>query len=148
MGPSDYLNLTLEPQFLAAANDISRTLAQPIPTLCTLVTASPFDAAIHDAYGKLHKRNAFQTIAPEDLPHTLDHYLGPEFRGETLERYILPAAKPVLPLYRLVRAVDPITQQDLRHPVADGLPETLPEWVRYNGITHIKIKLNNPRRET
>jgi hypothetical protein len=52
MGPSDYLNLTLEPQFLAAANDISRTLAQPIPTLCTLVTASPFDAAIHDAYGK------------------------------------------------------------------------------------------------
>lgn len=141
------LNIALEPQFLAAANDISRTLAQPIPTLCTLVTASPFDAAIHDAYGKLHKRNAFQTIGPEFLPRTLDHYLGPEFRGETLERYILPAAKPVLPLYHLVGAVDPITQQDVRHPVADGLPETLPEWVRYNGITHIKIKLNGDDRD-
>ena len=24
----------------------------------------------------------------------------------------------------------------------DGLPETLPEWIRANGLTHIKIKLN------
>jgi L-alanine-DL-glutamate epimerase-like enolase superfamily enzyme len=140
------LNVALEPQFLAAASEISGTLQQPIPELCTLVTASPFDAAIHDAYGKLHKRNAFQTIGPEFLPHTLEHYLGPEFRGETLERYILPAAKPALPLYHLVGAVDPIAAADVTHPLHDGLPETLPEWIRYNGITHIKIKLNGDDR--
>ena len=23
-----------------------------------------------------------------------------------------------------------------------GFPETLPEWVKYNGLSHIKIKLN------
>ena len=141
------LNVALQPQFLRAATDISRTLAQPIPELCTVVTASPFDAAIHDAYGKLHNRNAFQTIGPEFLPHTLDHYLGPEFRGETLDRYILPAAKPALPLYHLVGAVDPITPQEVPHPLHDGLPETLPEWIRYNGITHIKIKLNGDDRK-
>jgi L-alanine-DL-glutamate epimerase-like enolase superfamily enzyme len=141
------LNVALQPQFLRAATDISRTLAQPIPELCTVVTASPFDAAIHDAYGKLHKRNAFQTIGPEFLPHTLDHYLGPEFRGETLDRYILPAAKPALPLYHLVGAVDPITPQEVPRPLHDGLPETLPEWIRYNGITHIKIKLNGDDRK-
>jgi L-alanine-DL-glutamate epimerase-like enolase superfamily enzyme len=140
------LNVALQPQFLRAAADISRTLAQPIPELCTIVTASPFDAAIHDAYGKLHNRNAFQTIGPEFLPHTLDHYLGPEFRGETLDRYILPAAKPALPLYHLVGAVDPITSQEVPHPLHDGLPETLPEWIQYNGITHIKIKLNGDDR--
>src|SRR5208283_5351406 len=31
---------------------------------------------------------------------------------------------------------------DVHQRVGDGLPETLPEWIRYNGITHIKIKLN------
>jgi L-alanine-DL-glutamate epimerase-like enolase superfamily enzyme len=136
------LNVAVQPQFLAAAAEISRTLAQPIPDLCTIVTASPFDAAIHDAYGKLHNRNAFQTVGPEFLPHTLDHYLGPEFRGETLDRYILPAAKPTLPLYHLVGASDPIAAEDVTHPVHDGLPETLSEWIKYNGITHFKIKLN------
>jgi L-alanine-DL-glutamate epimerase-like enolase superfamily enzyme len=141
------LNVALEPESLAAASDISRTLAEPIPMLCTLVTASPFDAAIHDAYGKLHERNAFQTIGPEFLPHTLDHYLGPEFRGETLERYILPKAKPALPLYHLVGAVDPIMAADVTQPVRDGLPENLPAWIRYNGITHIKIKLNGDDRK-
>jgi L-alanine-DL-glutamate epimerase-like enolase superfamily enzyme len=138
---------TLEPAYLSAAAEISRNLAEPIPTLCTLVTASPFDAAIHDAYGKLHDRNCFQTLGPEFLRRDLGHYIGHEFRGETLDRYILPAAKPQLPLYHLVGAADPITSADIRHPVNDGLPETLPEWIRYNGITHFKIKLNGDNRD-
>ena len=29
-----------------------------------------------------------------------------------------------------------------RRRLNDGLPETLPEWIRANGLTHIKIKLN------
>jgi len=32
--------------------------------------------------------------------------------------------------------------EDVQKPVGDGLPETLPEWIRADGITHIKIKLN------
>ncbi|PYQ03835.1 MAG: hypothetical protein DMF82_12255, partial [Acidobacteria bacterium] len=45
------LALVLEPEYLAAAADVSRAmkLDQPIPKLCTLVVASPFDAAVHDA---------------------------------------------------------------------------------------------------
>jgi len=140
------LNVALEPQYFQAASEISKTMAQPIPPLCTLVTASPFDAAIHDAYGKLHGRNAFQAVGPEFLPHTLDHYLGPEFKGETLDRYVLPTAKPSLPLYHLVSAVDPITAEDVKQPLEDGLPNTLPEWIQYNGISHIKIKLNGDDR--
>ena len=141
------LNRTLEPQYLAAAAEISVGLAQPIPKLCTLVTASPFDAAIHDAYGKLHGKSSYQTLGPEYLHHDLSYYLGPEFRGETLDRYILPHAKPEMPLYHLVSAVDPITPADVQHRIDDGLPETLPEWIRYNGITHIKIKLDGNDHE-
>jgi L-alanine-DL-glutamate epimerase-like enolase superfamily enzyme len=47
-----------------------------------------------------------------------------------------------MPLYHLVGAVDPLTKDDVKKPIGDGLPETLPEWIRYNGLTHLKIKLN------
>jgi len=140
------LNQTLAPQYSQAAAEISKSLAEPIPPLCTIVTASPFDAAVHDAYGKLHGRNCFQTVGPEFLKNDLSHYLGPEFRGETLDRYVLPRATPQLPLYHLVGAVDPIMPEDVIKAVGDGLPENLPEWIRYNGITHIKIKLNGDDR--
>ncbi len=140
------LNIALEPAYCAAAVDISRGLAEPIPPLCTLVAGSPFDAAIHDAYGKLHGRNSFDTLGPEFLRDDLSHYLGPEFRGERLDRYILAKAKPEMPLYHLVGAVDPITEADIVKRVGDELPETLPEWIRYNGITHIKVKLNGDDR--
>ena len=140
------LNIALAPQYSEAAAQISKNLAEPIPPLCTLVTASPFDAAIHDAYGKLHGRNCFQTLGPEFLKNDLSHYLGAEFRGETLDRYVLPRATPQLPLYHLVGAVDPIMPEDVIKPVGDGLPENLPEWISHNGITHIKIKLNGDDR--
>ena len=47
-----------------------------------------------------------------------------------------------LPLYHLVGALDPLTATDLKTPVGDGMPETLGEWIAYNGLTHLKIKLN------
>jgi L-alanine-DL-glutamate epimerase-like enolase superfamily enzyme len=138
------INRALEPEYLKAAAEVSGELelAEPIPKLCTLVTASPFDAAIHDAFGKLHGRNCYRTYGPDLMQHDLGHYLGPAFRGEFPERYVLRKAKPRMPLYHLVGALDPITNEDIEKRVNDGLPETLPEWIRYNGLTHIKIKLN------
>ena len=46
------INVDLEPTYLRAAARLTteQKLPEPIPKLCTLVTASPFDAAIHDAY--------------------------------------------------------------------------------------------------
>src|SRR5262249_10188259 len=117
-------------------------LAEPIPPLCTLVVASPFDAALHDAFGKVHGRNCYATYSPEFVSHDLGHYLGKEFAGETLSQYISQAPTPRLPLYHLVGALDPLEPADVTHPVGDGMPETLGEWVPYNGLTHIKIKLN------
>ncbi len=136
------INHALEPEYLKAASEVSRGLAEPIPKLCALVVASPFDAAIHDAFGKAHGLNCCRTYGREFMPHDLSRYLGPEFKGEFLERYVLPLAKPRMPLYHLVGAVDPITEADVRKPVGDGLPETLPGWIRFNGLTHLKVKLN------
>jgi len=46
-----------------------------------------------------------------------------------------------------VSAIDPIEESDIRKRINDGLPETLPEWIRYNGLTHLKIKLNGDDRK-
>jgi L-alanine-DL-glutamate epimerase-like enolase superfamily enzyme len=134
----------LEPLYVLEAEDVSRMrqLAEPIPVLATLVCASPFDAALHDAFGKLHGLSAYHTYGPDFLTHDLGHYLGDEFRGERLDRYVNRDPQPRLPLYHLVGALDPIETGDVKHPVGDGLPETLPEWIVANGLTHLKIKLN------
>jgi L-alanine-DL-glutamate epimerase-like enolase superfamily enzyme len=138
------INTALEPEYLKAAAEVARDLKlpEPVPKLATLVTASPFDAAIHDAYGKLHGLSCYRTYGPAFMEHDLARYLLPEFKGEYLERYVLPDPKPSMPLYHLVGALDPITEQDLSQRINDGLPETLPEWILYNGLTHLKIKLN------
>jgi len=138
------LNVALEPSYLKAAAEVVRELKlpEPIPKLCTLVTASPFDSAVHDAFGKLHRRSTYQTYGPDLMTHDLSQYLGPDFKGEYLEKYVLKSPKPRMPLYHLVGAVDAITESDIRKRVNDGLPETLGEWIQYSGLTHIKIKLN------
>lgn len=138
------INVALEPEYLKAAREVERELKlpEPVPKLATLVTASPFDAAIHDAYGKIHGLNCYRTYGPDFMPHDLARYLLPEFKGEYLGRYVLKTPKPRMPLYHLVGALDPITEADIARRLNDGLPETLPEWIEYNGLTHIKIKLN------
>ena len=138
------INVALEPEYLKAASEVSRALSltEPIPKLCTLVTASPFDAAVHDAFGKLHGLNCYRTYGPEFMIHDLGRYLTPEFKGEYLSRYVLATAKAGMPLYHLVGAVDPVEDSDVKKRLNDGLPETVPEWIRYSGLTHLKIKLN------
>ena len=138
------LNCLLEPEYLKAAAEISGRLKldQPIPKLCMLVTASAFDAAVNDAFGKVHGVSCYRTYGPEFMSHDLSHYLTPEFKGEYPNQYVTSEPKPRMPLYHLVGAVDSIFDSDVKKRVNDGLPETLPEWIRYNGLTHMKVKLN------
>ena len=141
--PIDLFHI-LEPELYHAADVVTRErkLAEPIPKLCTLVAASPFDAAIHDAFGKAHGRNCYSTYGPEFLAHDLGHYLGAEFAGVALQRFVQTEPQPRLPLYHLIGALDPVTDADVSNKIGDGLPETLAEWIRADGLTHLKIKLN------
>ena len=52
-----------------------------------------------------------------------------------------------MPLYRLVSAIDPMESSDITSRINDGVPETPPEWIHYNGLTHFKIKLNGDDRK-
>ena len=110
--------------------------------LAQLVAASPLEAAIHDAYGKALGQSSYNLLGPDYASADLSTYLNDEFVGEYLDRYTLRQPKPILPLYHLVGALDPLTAADIAKRIDDGLPETLPEWIAADGLTHLKIKLN------
>src|SRR5206468_8932850 len=84
----------------------------------------------------------YHTYGSDFLERDLGHYLGNEFDGLHLGRFVSREPQERMPLYHLVGALDPLTPGDVKQAVGDGLPETLGEWIPYNGLTHIKIKLN------
>jgi L-alanine-DL-glutamate epimerase-like enolase superfamily enzyme len=133
----------LEPEYLKAAAEVSaeRKLAEPMPKLCTLVVGSPFDAALHDAFGKVHGRNVYDTYGPDLMTHDVSRYLGPDFQGVRLDRALLSQRQDRIPVFHSVGGLDPLEATDIETPVRDGLPETLDEWIRRDGLVRIKIKL-------
>ena len=134
----------LEPEYMAAALEVSEAMGldQPMPALCTLVVASAFDAAVHDAFGKVHGRSVYDCYGPDLLSHDLSRYLGAEFAGERLDRALLSEPRDRIPVFHSVGGLDAIDDKDVAHPVGDGLPETLAGWIARDGIVRLKIKLS------
>ena len=139
----------LEPEYLRAAAAVSRAraLSVRIPKLCTLVVASAFDAAVHDAYGKAFNASSYETYGPSFMSRDLSHDLGPEFKGEYLDRYVPSAPRARTPVFHSVGAGDPLEAGDVKARIDDGLPNTLEEWIHRDGLTHFKMKLNGGNLE-
>jgi L-alanine-DL-glutamate epimerase-like enolase superfamily enzyme len=135
----------LEPEFLKAAAEESGRLglATPIPKLATLVVASPFDAAVHDGYGKALGCSSFRTLAADLVGHDLSRYLGADFCGVDLQRAVRERPADTVPMFHSVGGSDPLTaaEADAAAVPEDGLPRTLAEWIRWNSLFNIKIKL-------
>ena len=114
----------------------------PIPKLCTLVVASAFDAALHDAYGKAFGRSCYETYGSAFMSRDLSHDLGPAFKGEYLDRYVPSKPRASTLVFHSVGASDPLDASDVRTRIDDGLPNTLEEWIPHDGLMRFKIKLN------
>jgi L-alanine-DL-glutamate epimerase-like enolase superfamily enzyme len=134
----------LEPEYLRAATARSRSLQlpAPIPKLCTLVVASAFDAALHDAYGKAFGVSCYATYGPSHMRRDLSADLGADFRDEFLDRYVPSTPRARTPVFHSVGASDPLEGSDVRSRIDDGLPNTLEEWIPRDGLRRFKIKLN------
>ena len=126
-----------------AAEELARVpgLAEGIPDLAVLLAASPIEAALFDVHGKANRTSSYRLLSREHLPDDLSHFLDASYRGVYLDELIAAEPTPVMPLYHLVGALDPLTQQDVDEPVGDGLPETLVQWIARDGLSHLKIKL-------
>lgn len=138
------LSEVLESEFLLLAEGLSERmeLSTPIPKLCTAVTTSPIDAAIHDGFGKANGIKSYNGLDEDYVTTDLGHFLDSSFSGKYLDRYTTRHPQPNMPLYHLIGALDPLTEADITSRLNDGLPETLSEWISADGLTHLKIKLN------
>jgi L-alanine-DL-glutamate epimerase-like enolase superfamily enzyme len=114
----------------------------PIPKLCTLVVASAFDAALHDAYGKAFGLSCYKTYGRSFMTRDLSHDLGPAFKGEYIDRYVPAAPQARIFVFHSVGASDPLEAADVHARIDDGLPNTLEEWIPRDGLRRFKIKLN------
>lgn len=132
---------------LAQLIELNLGLSEPIPALARLLAASPLQAALFDAHGKAAGKSSFAMLGPGYLPGDLAEYLGEEFTGERLQRYILPTPADEMPLYHLVGALDPLELNEISSPLSDGLPESLDQWIARDGLTHLKLKLDGANSE-
>ncbi len=126
---------------IARSLAVEYELAGPIPDLAVLMTGSPIEAALFDAHGKAASQSSYALLGREHLPQDLSYYLDESYAGLYLDQFVLTKPVASLPLYHLVGALDPLEDSDVLTPVGDGLPETLGQWIRRDGLTHLKIKL-------
>ena len=125
----------------AAELEQSLGLLEPIPKLAQLVSTSPIDAAVNDAYGKALSLNSYNLLGPEFMNRDLGQFLDGDMSGLFLDQFTLRQPKEHMPLYHLVGALDPLRDEDISTPLNDGVPETLGDWINADGLTHLKIKL-------
>jgi L-alanine-DL-glutamate epimerase-like enolase superfamily enzyme len=143
------INHQLEPEYLKAAADLTKEMALPtaIPKLCTQVTASAFDAALHDAMGKSLGLSCYETYTPELLGHDLSRYLNQDFKGESLANAVTAQPRDWIWMFHSVGGVDAVTESELTTRLNDGMPETLAEWIKHDQLQRIKIKLQGENLE-
>nr|ABX10687.1 hypothetical protein 8FN_9 [uncultured planctomycete 8FN] len=127
---------------IALTLEKNNALAETIPRLAQLVCGSPLDAAVHDAFGRLHQLNSFQTLTPSLLREDLSCFLDESFGGCYLSSYVLEKPQANMPLYHLVGALDPIFGDGAKVESESDFPELLGDWIRRDGLTHLKIKLS------
>lgn len=134
-------HISAEYDHLAKQLSARMKLSEPIPYLAQLVAASPFDAAMHDAFGRVNNINSYDGLSAKYLPNDLASYLDKSFAGDHLDQYVQKQPLPRTPVYHHVAWGAPLTQADIQRPIGDGLPETLGDWIASDGLTHLRIEL-------
>ena len=122
--------------------------AEPMPWLAALVCCSPFDLAIHDAFGKLVKRPAYSTYGPTFMNRDLAAYLKPlsgdgiSFRGKYPGDFLVPNPPRRVRAWHLVGGLDLLDRSELTGAEPkDGYPVLLRDWIRRDGLKCLKVKL-------
>lgn len=122
--------------------------ANSIPWLAALVCCSPFDIALHDAYGVLHDMPIYETYNEQFMNADLAAFLTPaensnvDFRGKYPVDFLRRDPPAQMAAWHLVGGLDRI---DASEPavtgIDDGYPTLLADWIRRDGLTCLKIKL-------
>ncbi len=129
---------------LDAARRVSEEmrLAEPLPALAAYVSYAAIDMAALDALGIACGANTYALLAAEHLGHDLGYYLGDEFKGKYPGNFLSSAPRPTTAFAHTVGETDPLTAAELKGDEPDdGLPVTLEDWIRRDGVRFLKVKL-------
>ncbi len=128
--------------------------AEPVPWLGALVCNSPFDLALHDAFGVLHGVPTYETYNGTYMSRDLGQFLTPapdaavSFQGKFPEEFLVRPRLESIPAWHLVGGKDPIDPWDLTGSEPDdGYPVLLRDWIRRDGLKCLKVKLRGDDAE-
>ncbi len=123
----------------------AETGGEPMPYLASLVAFSAFDIAIHDAYGRCHGVDIYQTYTAAWMSRDLAAYLkadAVDFAGRYPADFLSPEPEKTLPVWHLVGGVDALETEGLTGSEPDdGYPVLLTDWIERDGLRCLKIKL-------
>jgi L-alanine-DL-glutamate epimerase-like enolase superfamily enzyme len=136
------------PGLLEQMNPQGGAAGEAMPWLAALVCCSPFDIALHDAYGRLHNVSVYDTYGPAFMSRDLAAYLSPaegaqvSFAGKFPADYLTASRPNRLLAWHLVGGLDLLDRSELRGSEPDdGYPVLLPDWIDRDGLKCLKVKL-------
>jgi len=141
--PIDILH-RLESSMRNTAERVSRemNLAEQIHFLATLVCASPIDAAIHDAFGNANGIDIYAGYGRDFMTSDLSTYLGKGFAGAYVGDFLRKKMPDLVPAFHLVGGLDKLHEKEITDSdPRDGLPVSLDQWIRYDHLHCLKVKI-------
>jgi L-alanine-DL-glutamate epimerase-like enolase superfamily enzyme len=139
---------TILPDLLDKINRQRGEQAEPMPHLAALVCCSAFDIALHDAYAKLLERDVYSIYNAEFMNEDLSAFIEPaagseiSFDGKYPEDFFVSPAPAALAAWHLVGGKDLLDASELTGAEPDdGYPVLLPDWIKRDGLTCLKVKL-------
>jgi len=116
--------------------------------LAALVCCSPFDLALHDAFGNAHGLPVYDTYTEAYMNRDLGYYLEAaedvdiDFHGKYPADFLLKQREEKMPVWHLVGGLDPLNKSQLNgQEVDDQEPVLLGDWIEQDGIRCLKVKL-------
>ena len=107
--------------------------------LAALNCLSPFDAAIHDGWGRAAKAPVYALYNAQWLNADLGAHFGKEFQGIFPGDLLCPK-RTHLVIQHVVGVGDLLEDDPNVAQIAGPLPSTLSEWIRRDGLQAFKIK--------
>ena len=118
------------------------TPGEEIPFLGALVSASPLDHAVHDAFGNVNAIDSYRGYGPEYMSFDLSRYLGSGYEGVYPSQFLRQAYLPEIPLFHLVGGLDLLHEKEVDQTFPqDGIPNSLDRWIERDGVFCLKVKL-------
>lgn len=118
------------------------TPGEEMPFLGALVSASPVDHAIHDAFGNVNGIDSYRGYGPEYMSSDLSCYLGQRFNNVYPSQFLRQNYLLEIPIFHLVGGLDLLHREEVTEKFPrDGIPNSLDEWIERDGVFCLKVKL-------